>query len=206
MTILQFCDFFFLYILFLSCRKSLRWTCWHFLIRDCCLWGKLIYFSTFSHIFYLNIIEHTVYVYSSWQIIGRVYADPDYLPRTQDFGLNVNEFLERYMAKDCPAAFFPIAVLCCALEAEKRWLSFTNHNPTTNKISFAKTWVFFPISFYSPSFAKLEEWLENLLMHMEIRLHLMSELDQIRQEFWENHSQSKQTYGIPSKQMERIQP
>uniref|UniRef100_A0A8C1FPR6 LIM domain kinase 1 n=1 Tax=Cyprinus carpio carpio TaxID=630221 RepID=A0A8C1FPR6_CYPCA len=87
------------------------------------------------------------------EIIGRVYADPDYLPRTQDFGLNVNEFLERYMAKDCPAAFFPIAVLCCALEAEKR-----------------------------PSFAKLEEWLENLLMHMEIRLHLMSELDQIRQD------------------------
>uniref|UniRef100_A0A8C1MQN8 LIM domain kinase 1 n=1 Tax=Cyprinus carpio TaxID=7962 RepID=A0A8C1MQN8_CYPCA len=107
------------------------------------------------------------------EIIGRVYADPDYLPRTQDFGLNVNEFLERYMAKDCPEAFFPIAVLCCALEAEKR-----------------------------PSFAKLEEWLENLLMHMEIRLHLMSELDQIRQEFWENHSQSKQTYGIPSKQTE----
>uniref|UniRef100_A0A672T3Y8 LIM domain kinase 1 n=1 Tax=Sinocyclocheilus grahami TaxID=75366 RepID=A0A672T3Y8_SINGR len=69
------------------------------------------------------------------EIIGRVYADPDYLPRTQDFGLNVNEFLERYMSKDCPEAFFPIAVLCCALEAEKR-----------------------------PSFAKLEEWLENLLM------------------------------------------
>uniref|UniRef100_A0A673IH79 LIM domain kinase 1 n=1 Tax=Sinocyclocheilus rhinocerous TaxID=307959 RepID=A0A673IH79_9TELE len=84
------------------------------------------------------------------EIIGRVYADPDYLPRTQDFGLNVNEFLERYMSKDCPEAFFPIAVLCCALEAEKR-----------------------------PSFAKLEEWLENLLMHMEIGLHLMSELDKI---------------------------
>uniref|UniRef100_A0A673ICM1 LIM domain kinase 1 n=1 Tax=Sinocyclocheilus rhinocerous TaxID=307959 RepID=A0A673ICM1_9TELE len=92
------------------------------------------------------------------EIIGRVYADPDYLPRTQDFGLNVNEFLERYMSKDCPEAFFPIAVLCCALEAEKR-----------------------------PSFAKLEEWLENLLMHMEIGLHLMSELDKIRQVFWENH-------------------
>uniref|UniRef100_A0A672RVJ4 LIM domain kinase 1 n=1 Tax=Sinocyclocheilus grahami TaxID=75366 RepID=A0A672RVJ4_SINGR len=107
------------------------------------------------------------------EIIGRVYADPDDLPRTQEFGLNVNEYLERYWSKDCPVAFFPIAVLCCALEAEKR-----------------------------PSFAKLEEWLENLMMHMEIRLPLMSELDQIRQAFWENHSQSKQTYGIPSKQME----
>uniref|UniRef100_A0A8C1SNQ5 LIM domain kinase 1 n=1 Tax=Cyprinus carpio TaxID=7962 RepID=A0A8C1SNQ5_CYPCA len=111
------------------------------------------------------------------EIIGRVYADPDYLPRTQDFGLNVNEFLERCWSKDCPAVFFPIAVLCCALEAEKR-----------------------------PSFAKLEEWLENLMMHMEIGLPLMSELEKNRQAFWENHSQSKQTYGIPSKQMERIQP
>uniref|UniRef100_A0A673MCF0 LIM domain kinase 1 n=1 Tax=Sinocyclocheilus rhinocerous TaxID=307959 RepID=A0A673MCF0_9TELE len=107
------------------------------------------------------------------EIIGRVYADPDDLPRTQEFGLNVNEYLERYWSKDCPPAFFPIAVLCCALEAEKR-----------------------------PSFAKLEEWLENLMMHMEIGLPLMSELDQLRQAFWENHSQSKQTYGIPSKQME----
>uniref|UniRef100_A0A673M669 LIM domain kinase 1 n=1 Tax=Sinocyclocheilus rhinocerous TaxID=307959 RepID=A0A673M669_9TELE len=93
------------------------------------------------------------------EIIGRVYADPDDLPRTQEFGLNVNEYLERYWSKDCPPAFFPIAVLCCALEAEKR-----------------------------PSFAKLEEWLENLMMHMEIGLPLMSELDQLRQAFWENHT------------------
>ncbi|XP_051732971.1 LIM domain kinase 1 isoform X3 [Ctenopharyngodon idella] len=107
------------------------------------------------------------------EIIGRVYADPDYLPRTQEFGLNVNEFLERFWFKECPAAFFPIAVLCCALEAEKR-----------------------------PIFAKLEEWLENLQMHLGIRLPLMSELDKIRQAFWEKHSQPKQTYGIPSKQME----
>ncbi|XP_073680452.1 LIM domain kinase 1 [Garra rufa] len=107
------------------------------------------------------------------EIIGRVYADPDYLPRTQEFGLNVNEFLERCWSSDCPASFFPIAVLCCALEAEKR-----------------------------PSFAKLEEWLENLMMHMEIKLPLMSELDKICQAFWEKHNQSKQTYGIPSKEME----
>ncbi|KAK2873010.1 hypothetical protein Q8A67_022907 [Cirrhinus molitorella] len=107
------------------------------------------------------------------EIIGRVYADPDYLPRTQEFGLNVNEFLERYWSEDCPPSFFPVAVLCCALEAEKR-----------------------------PSFAKLEEWLENLMMHMEIGLPLMSELEKNCQTFWEKHSQSKQTYGIPSKQME----
>lgn len=56
--------------------------------------------------------------------------------------------------------------------------------------------------FYSPVFAKLEEWLENLQMHLGIGLPLMSELDKIRQAFWENHGQPKQTYGIPSKQME----
>ncbi|KFV67381.1 LIM domain kinase 1, partial [Dryobates pubescens] len=33
-------------------------------------------------------------------IIGRVSADPDYLPRTTDFGLNVRGFLDRY----CPPA------------------------------------------------------------------------------------------------------
>ncbi|XP_051959586.1 LIM domain kinase 1 [Xyrauchen texanus] len=108
------------------------------------------------------------------EIIGRVYADPDYLPRTQEFGLNVNEFLERCWSKECPSAFFPIAVLCCALEAEKR-----------------------------PTFAKLEEWLENLMMHLDIGLSFMSELEKIRQTFWENHSQSKEAYGIPSKPMEK---
>lgn len=65
-----------------------------------------------------------------------------------------------------------------------------------------KCGIFFRILFYSPIFAKLEEWLENLHMHMEMRLPLMSEVDKIRQAFWENHSQPKQTYGIPSKQMD----
>lgn len=106
------------------------------------------------------------------EIIGRVYADPDFLPRTQEYGLNVKEFLERCWSKDCPAAFFPIAVLCCALEAEKR-----------------------------PVFAKLEEWLENVMMHLEMGLPLMSELLKVRQSFWENHSQPR-PYGISSKPME----
>ncbi len=51
-------------MLFLTCRKNLRWTCWYFLIRDCCLWGELTYFSNFSPNFDKNIIDHTVYVYS----------------------------------------------------------------------------------------------------------------------------------------------
>ncbi|XP_066552130.1 LIM domain kinase 1 isoform X1 [Amia ocellicauda] len=92
------------------------------------------------------------------EIIGRVNADPDYLPRTMDFGLNVRGFLDRYCPADCPASFFPIAALCCDLDPEKR-----------------------------PSFAKLEEWLENLKMHLDIRLPLTSELDQLHRVFWQNN-------------------
>ncbi|XP_064893306.1 LIM domain kinase 1 isoform X2 [Columba livia] len=54
------------------------------------------------------------------EIIGRVSADPDYLPRTTDFGLNVRGFLDRYYPPACPPSFFPIAVCCCDLDPEKR--------------------------------------------------------------------------------------
>lgn len=47
-------------------------------------------------------------------------ADPDYLPRTTDFGLNVRGFLDRYCPPACPPSFFPIAVCCCDLDPEKR--------------------------------------------------------------------------------------
>ncbi|XP_064157359.1 LIM domain kinase 1-like [Anguilla rostrata] len=93
------------------------------------------------------------------EIIGRVNADPDYLPRARDFGLNVRGFLDHYCPPDCPPSFFPIAALCCDLDAEKR-----------------------------PSFLKLEEWFENLKMHLDIRLPLVSELDHIQQAFWEKHA------------------
>ncbi|NWI16139.1 LIMK1 kinase, partial [Crypturellus soui] len=91
-------------------------------------------------------------------IIGRVSADPDYLPRTTDFGLNVRGFLDRYCPPACPASFFPIAVCCCDLDPEKR-----------------------------PSFSKLEQWLETLRMHLEIHLPLSSQLDQLERAFWETH-------------------
>ncbi|XP_046732877.1 LIM domain kinase 1a isoform X2 [Silurus meridionalis] len=92
------------------------------------------------------------------EIIGRVNADPDYLPRATDFGLNVNGFLEHYYPPDCPRSFFPLAVLCCDLDAEKR-----------------------------PAFAKLEEWLEKLKMHLEMRFLLVSELEQVHLDFWQKH-------------------
>lgn len=54
------------------------------------------------------------------QIIGQVYADPDCLPRTLDFGLNVKLFWEKFVPTDCPPAFFPLAAICCRLEPESR--------------------------------------------------------------------------------------
>ncbi|XP_014858218.1 PREDICTED: LIM domain kinase 1-like isoform X3 [Poecilia mexicana] len=101
------------------------------------------------------------------EIIGRVNADPDYLPRAMDFGLNISGFLENYYPPKCPPAFFPIAALCCDLDADKR-----------------------------PAFSKLEEWLENLKMHLDIGLPLMSELDQLHKAFWEHHSIPRPENGL----------
>lgn len=101
------------------------------------------------------------------EIIGRVNADPDYLPRAMDFGLNISGFLEHYYPPNCPPAFFPIAALCCDLDADKR-----------------------------PAFSKLEEWLENLKMHLDIGLPLMSELDHLHKAFWEHHSLPRPENGL----------
>uniref|UniRef100_H3D9D0 dual-specificity kinase n=1 Tax=Tetraodon nigroviridis TaxID=99883 RepID=H3D9D0_TETNG len=51
------------------------------------------------------------------EIIARIEADPDILPRTEDFGLDV-DFAR--MVGDCPAAFFNLAVTCCNMSAERR--------------------------------------------------------------------------------------
>ncbi|XP_053684379.1 LIM domain kinase 1 [Sabethes cyaneus] len=53
------------------------------------------------------------------EIIGRVQADPDYLPRTSDFGLNQAMFKEKFCGQ-CPESFYKIAFLCCDLNPDKR--------------------------------------------------------------------------------------
>ncbi|XP_058130125.1 LIM domain kinase 1 [Anopheles coustani] len=53
------------------------------------------------------------------EIIGRVQADPDYLPRLPDFGLNQTVFREKFCGQ-CPEPFFKIAFLCCDLNPDKR--------------------------------------------------------------------------------------
>ncbi|XP_060806660.1 LIM domain kinase 1 [Amyelois transitella] len=55
------------------------------------------------------------------EIIGRVPADPDYLPRRPDFGLNELVFLEEFCRPHaCPEAFYRIAFLACDLEPDAR--------------------------------------------------------------------------------------
>lgn len=50
-----------------------------------------------------------------------MYADPECLPRTLDFGLNVGKFVEKFLPEDCPPGFFPLAVACCDLTPDNRW-------------------------------------------------------------------------------------
>jgi len=72
------------------------------------------------------------------EIIGRVEADPDYLPRSGDFGLNQVAFREKFCLA-CPEPFYRIAFLCCDLNPDKR-----------------------------PPFEVIEVWLETLNLHLAI--------------------------------------
>ncbi|TMS04128.1 LIM domain kinase 2 [Larimichthys crocea] len=86
------------------------------------------------------------------EIIGKVYADPECLPRTLDFGLNVCKFVEKFLPEDCPPAFFPLTVACCDLTPDNR-----------------------------PPFQKLEDWFEALSLNQELGIPLPAELDELHQ-------------------------
>ncbi|KAL0267249.1 UNVERIFIED_CONTAM: hypothetical protein PYX00_009578 [Menopon gallinae] len=81
------------------------------------------------------------------EIIGRVHADPDYLPRSADFGLNQNVFREKFCT-NCPESFFRIAFLCCDLNPDQR-----------------------------PPFEVMEVWLEGLSMHLSVGVPLPHDLE-----------------------------
>uniref|UniRef100_A0AAX7UW02 LIM domain kinase 2 n=1 Tax=Astatotilapia calliptera TaxID=8154 RepID=A0AAX7UW02_ASTCA len=86
------------------------------------------------------------------EIIGQVYADPECLPRTLDFGLNVGKFVEKFLPEDCTPAFFPLAVACCDLTPDNR-----------------------------PPFQKLEDWFAALSLNQELGIPLPAELDELHQ-------------------------
>nr|XP_046235930.1 dual specificity testis-specific protein kinase 2 [Scatophagus argus] len=52
------------------------------------------------------------------EIIARIQADPDILPRTEDFGLDVETF--QHMVEDCPPDFLELAIACCNMNAKVR--------------------------------------------------------------------------------------
>ncbi|KAM4049609.1 dual specificity testis-specific protein kinase 2-like isoform 1-T5 [Anomaloglossus baeobatrachus] len=53
------------------------------------------------------------------EIIARIPADPDYLPRTEDFGLDITTFRDM-VPPDCPPAFVQLAFHCCWMSPESR--------------------------------------------------------------------------------------
>ncbi|KAM9789346.1 dual specificity testis-specific protein kinase 2 [Neosynchiropus ocellatus] len=52
------------------------------------------------------------------EIIARVQADPDFLPRTENFGLDYHMF--QHMVGDCPADFLQLAFNCCNMDPSLR--------------------------------------------------------------------------------------
>ncbi|KAJ8008477.1 hypothetical protein DPEC_G00105220 [Dallia pectoralis] len=52
------------------------------------------------------------------EVIARIQADPDVLPRTEDFGLDIEMF--QHMVGDCPPAFLSMAVTCCNMDPKRR--------------------------------------------------------------------------------------
>ncbi|XP_032645710.1 dual specificity testis-specific protein kinase 1 [Chelonoidis abingdonii] len=62
------------------------------------------------------------------ETIARVPADPDYLPRTEDFGLDIAAFCNM-VGDDCPAAFLQLAFHCCRMEPTARpaFVEITQH-------------------------------------------------------------------------------
>uniref|UniRef100_A0A8C6SMP7 dual-specificity kinase n=1 Tax=Neogobius melanostomus TaxID=47308 RepID=A0A8C6SMP7_9GOBI len=52
------------------------------------------------------------------EIIARVQADPDFLPRTENFGLDYHAF--QHMVGDCPHDFLQLAFNCCNMDPTLR--------------------------------------------------------------------------------------
>lgn len=92
------------------------------------------------------------------EIIGQVNADPECLPRTYDFGLNVDKFMEKFLPDDCPQAFFALAVACCDLIPENR-----------------------------PASQKLEDCFEALYLNQEMGIPLPAELEELHQRLCRLH-------------------
>ncbi|KFQ24140.1 Dual specificity testis-specific protein kinase 1, partial [Merops nubicus] len=54
------------------------------------------------------------------ETIARIPADPDYMPRTEDFGLDTDTF-HTMVDIDCPVAFLQLAFDCCSMDPSSRF-------------------------------------------------------------------------------------
>uniref|UniRef100_A0A3B5MX01 Protein kinase domain-containing protein n=1 Tax=Xiphophorus couchianus TaxID=32473 RepID=A0A3B5MX01_9TELE len=52
------------------------------------------------------------------EVIARIQADPDFLPRTENFGLDYHTF--QHMVGDCPPDFLQLAFNCCNMDPKLR--------------------------------------------------------------------------------------
>ncbi|XP_022540215.2 dual specificity testis-specific protein kinase 2-like [Astyanax mexicanus] len=68
--------------------------------------------------FYNEKVDVFAYGIILCEIIARIEADPDVLPRTEDFGLDVQAF--EHMVGDCPPPLLTLAVNCCNMSADIR--------------------------------------------------------------------------------------
>lgn len=106
----------------LPCREKLWRKGGHIFLWNHDMWGKSQCSGRMFLHWWLQVNLLTVSSHPSlfFKIIGRVSADPDYLPRANDFSLNVASFLQQYHTPDCPSSFLPLATLCCDMDAENR--------------------------------------------------------------------------------------
>lgn len=105
------------------------------------------------------------------EIIGRVQADPDFMPRTDDFGLNQQQFIETFCIQNedpCPELFYKIAFLCCHLNPDRR-----------------------------PSFKALSEWFDRLAIHGAILNNHHQPPSDLKWEILNFHGESSSSCNTP---------
>ncbi|KAH8265144.1 hypothetical protein KR044_002094, partial [Drosophila immigrans] len=104
------------------------------------------------------------------EIIGRVEADPDYMPRNSDFSLNQQEFREKFCAH-CPEAFVKVAFVCCDLNPDMR-----------------------------PCFETLHVWLEQLRQHLAAQQQPPARLLHEIENFQDSYISSEEAALSPTSQ------
>ncbi|KAK7087517.1 hypothetical protein V1264_021558 [Littorina saxatilis] len=115
------------------------------------------------------------------EVIARVSADPEDLPRCLDFGLNVDLFHKKF-CKECPDPLLMLAVHCSQLEPDKR-----------------------------PTFDNLNHLTEALVLHIEHGMKAPQELQgnpvdfyhKVKDSLYADKARDKSTTGSPKRKTSR---